>query len=48
VNKLFELVSIDWPRVAVELKGLLETGQALPRTGELPRQAHAPLDKYLR
>lgn len=36
-HKLIEAVSNGWPRVLSSLKSLLETGEGLPRTDELPR-----------
>jgi uncharacterized protein YndB with AHSA1/START domain len=36
-HKLIDAVSIGWPRVLSSLKSLLETGQGLPRTDNLPR-----------
>jgi len=36
-HKLIEAVSSGWPRVLSSLKSLLETGEGLPRTDELPR-----------
>jgi uncharacterized protein YndB with AHSA1/START domain len=36
-SKLIGAVSIGWPKILSSLKTLLETGTALPATGELPR-----------
>ncbi len=36
-HKLIEAVSKGWPKVLSSLKSLLETGEGLPRTDELPR-----------
>ncbi len=36
-HKLIDAVSKGWPLVLSSLKSLLETGEALPRTDQLPR-----------
>ncbi|HXX39292.1 MAG TPA: SRPBCC family protein [bacterium] len=36
-HKLIEAVSEGWPRVLSSLKSLLETGEGLPRTDEVPK-----------
>ena len=37
-SKLIGAVSVGWPKILSSLKTLLETGTALPPTGELPRE----------
>jgi uncharacterized protein YndB with AHSA1/START domain len=37
-SKLIGAVSVGWPKILSSLKTLLETGTALPPSGELPRE----------